>query len=156
MSELIYSQLKGAQKVLNVYDDHIQLTQIQNFRTLLTQDWFQGEKEIFFYDITSVQFKSANQFILGFIQFEVPGVHSRNNFGSENSWTFEASQNDIAKEVCEYIRTRVREIKQPTNNSVNKTPFSPAGEVLKLKELLDLGIISQEEFNTKKKQLLGL
>ena len=29
-------------------------------------------------------------------------------------------------------------------------------EIKKLKELLDMGIISQEEFDAKKKQLLGL
>jgi uncharacterized OB-fold protein len=33
---------------------------------------------------------------------------------------------------------------------------SSADEIKKFKELLDLGIITQEEFDTKKKQLLGL
>ena len=33
---------------------------------------------------------------------------------------------------------------------------SPADEILKFKNLLDQGIITQEEFDTKKKQLLGL
>ena len=33
---------------------------------------------------------------------------------------------------------------------------SPADEIKKYKELLDLGIITQEEFDAKKKQLLGL
>ena len=34
--------------------------------------------------------------------------------------------------------------------------ISPAEELKKMKELLDLGIITQEEFDAKKKQLLGL
>ena len=33
---------------------------------------------------------------------------------------------------------------------------SPAEELKKMKELLDLGIITQEELDAKKKQLLGL
>ncbi|MBE6635051.1 MAG: SHOCT domain-containing protein [Ruminococcaceae bacterium] len=33
---------------------------------------------------------------------------------------------------------------------------SPAEELKKFKELLDMGIITQEEFDAKKKQLLGL
>ena len=33
---------------------------------------------------------------------------------------------------------------------------SAADEIKKFKELLDAGIISQEEFDAKKKQLLGL
>jgi len=35
-------------------------------------------------------------------------------------------------------------------------PFSAADEIRKFKELLDLGVITQEEFDAKKKQLLGL
>ena len=42
----------------------------------------------------------------------------------------------------------------------NPAPAAPAGsnmdELKQLKELLDTGVISQEEFDTKKKQLLGL
>ena len=33
---------------------------------------------------------------------------------------------------------------------------SPAEELKKFKELLDMGIITQEEFDVKKKQILGL
>lgn len=156
MSELIYGELKGAQKVLNVYDDHITLTQIKNIRTILTSDWFQGEKEILYYDMTSVQFRPSSKLILGYIQFEVPGVRSGSNFGSENSWTFDSTMNEIAKEVCDYVKTRIREAKQPTAVAAAQPKSSPAEELLKLKELLDLGVITQEEFDAKKKQLLGL
>ena len=44
------------------------------------------------------------------------------------------------------------------NNGGNTTvvnQLSPAEELKKFKELLDMGIISQEEFDAKKKQLLG-
>jgi predicted Zn-dependent peptidase len=34
--------------------------------------------------------------------------------------------------------------------------FNPSDEIRKFKSLLDDGIISQEEFDAKKKQLLGL
>ncbi len=34
--------------------------------------------------------------------------------------------------------------------------ISPAEELKKMKELLDMGIITEEEFDAKKKQLLGL
>lgn len=37
-----------------------------------------------------------------------------------------------------------------------KTASNPYSEIKQLKELLDMGIITQEEFNTKKKQLLSL
>ena len=40
--------------------------------------------------------------------------------------------------------------------AVQQNNFSAADEILKFKQLLDSGIISQEEFDAKKKQLLGL
>lgn len=47
-----------------------------------------------------------------------------------------------------------RKLSQPTVNT--PIPTSTADEILKYKNLLDMGAITQEEFETKKKQLLGL
>lgn len=44
---------------------------------------------------------------------------------------------------------------QPTQQSTS-APFSAADEIRKFKELLDMGAITQEEFDAKKKQLLGI
>lgn len=64
---------------------------------------------------------------------------------------------------CSYCNsTNVREVtldeynSMKENNSTQASNVSPIEEVKKLKELLDMGIITQEEFDTKKKQLLGL
>ena len=43
-----------------------------------------------------------------------------------------------------------------TNDEENASAVSPADELKKFKELLDMGVITQEEFEAKKKQLLGL
>ena len=42
-----------------------------------------------------------------------------------------------------------------SNQPETKLVFSAADEILKFKQLLDAGIITQEEFDAKKKQLLG-
>ncbi|MDD6678054.1 MAG: SHOCT domain-containing protein [Firmicutes bacterium] len=47
------------------------------------------------------------------------------------------------------------EVAQPQSNTTAPA-VSPVEEIKKYKELLDMGIITQEEFDTKKKQLLGL
>lgn len=67
------------------------------------------------------------------------------------------------EQVAESIRLAlVRRMKDPVdNNSAEKsTPdpqsISTADEIRKFKQLLDDGIITQEEFDSKKKQLLGL
>ncbi len=41
-------------------------------------------------------------------------------------------------------------------NAAAPAALSPADELKKFKELLDMDVITQEEFDTKKKQLLGL
>lgn len=45
---------------------------------------------------------------------------------------------------------------QEASNKVPPAPSSSADEIRKFKELLDDGIITEEEFNSKKKELLGL
>lgn len=42
------------------------------------------------------------------------------------------------------------------NNRNKTTDASPAEQVKQMKELLDMGIITEEEFEKKKKELLGL
>ena len=54
-----------------------------------------------------------------------------------------------ALELIEQYRSR-------KNAPQSVVQVSAADEVKKFKELLDLGVISQEEFDAKKKQLLGL
>ena len=46
--------------------------------------------------------------------------------------------------------------KETTNVNVVNMGVSEADEILKFKQLLDAGIITQEEFDAKKKQILGL
>ena len=47
-------------------------------------------------------------------------------------------------------------IMNPNQTSVNTNKVDPYEEIKKLKILLDEGIITEEEFNKKKKELLGL
>lgn len=55
---------------------------------------------------------------------------------------------DRAHEILDEIRAK--------NKTLNTSQLSPADEIKKYKSLLDEGIITEEEFNTKKSQLLGL
>ncbi|QQP14137.1 SHOCT domain-containing protein [Lysinibacillus agricola] len=53
------------------------------------------------------------------------------------------------------IVTEEGEVSQTVETSLN-TSTIPTDELVKLKELLDAGILTQDEFDTKKKQLLGI
>ena len=65
-----------------------------------------------------------------------------------------------SREAAGTIRNNIwQAIEKAKNNNVEKVTIntaSSADEILKFKNLLDMGIITQEEFDAKKKQLLGL
>ena len=64
--------------------------------------------------------------------------------------------NDFATYVGTVIRKAFENYKNNDTVKVTGATNSATDEILKLKKLLDQGIITQEEFNAKKKQLLGL
>lgn len=63
-----------------------------------------------------------------------------------------------AKAISSKVHEIINELKYSNNqeNNVNVQQISSADEILKFKQLLDAGIITQEEFEAKKKQLLGI
>ena len=68
-----------------------------------------------------------------------------------------AAANRFASDVGNQIRTCIEEYKNHEDEDVQDAgAVSAADEIKKFKELLDSGVISQEEFDAKKKQLLGL
>lgn len=60
---------------------------------------------------------------------------------------------EIHAEISKLLNSRQANKKEQTTIVNN---VSNADELTKYKELLDTGVITQEEFNTKKKQLLGI
>ena len=64
--------------------------------------------------------------------------------------------NDFANSVGAEIRKAFEDYKNNDVVEVTGSTHSAADEILKFKNLLDQGIITQEEFDQKKKQLLGL
>ena len=163
MDELIYEVDGNMGKTLKVYEAKCAISITSGIKAaLFGGGMLNGNNEFYYKDITSVQFKNLGM-TSGYMQFEYPGSHSGNkNYTSENSFAFSATVGtekhrklrDRMQEVYEDIQKRVRDAK-----NVNNTPIqtiSPAGELKEFKELLDLGLISQEEFDIKKKQILGL
>ena len=125
-----------------------------------------GEKTIPMSSIAAVQIIPSKLLLYGYITFNVVGevASSRGGLGasfnardSENTVIAKSRADDkIFKEIKDYIEA----IKEKTSNNQGATIIqqaaSPAEELKKFKELLDAGIITQEEFDAKKKQLLGL
>ncbi len=115
------------------------------------------DKTIYYTDITSVQFKKPG-FTTGYIQFSLSG--GRENTGGvmgamqdENSVAIKSKAVVEAERIVEFINQKLHTLKSGGNM---KGVISAADEIKKYKELFDLGIISQEEYEIKRKQLLGL
>lgn len=158
-NEIIYEVDGNLGKILKVYDDRCVISARSGIKSLFFGNALNGDKEFYYKDITSVQFKNVGV-TTGYLQFEYAGSHSGNNFSSENSFTFSATigtskhkqlQTDMPG-IYEDIRNRINQAKDTTKS----TTLSTADELKKYKELLDNSVISQEEFDAKKKQLLGL
>ncbi len=76
--------------------------------------------------------------------------NEKSNFYNENTFTFEETNtsNTQMEEIHNYIDKQIEQLK-----NINSS-LSTADEILKFKNLLDMGIINQEEFERKKNELL--
>lgn len=160
---LIYN-LKGCRgRSLRVYENKCVFKVDVTFGSILTSNATDGEKTIYYSDVIGVQFKPSG-LAIGYLQLETAsssGNNKASNFFNENSFTYEPQNitNEEMEKVVAYIRERIEECKNAKNNPIVAAPaaaVSVADEIKKFKELLDMGAITQEEFDAKKKQLLGL
>ena len=116
-----------------------------------------GEKTIDINNMTGIQIKKANFFTNGYIQFIFMGSQESKRgvmaaATDENTVMFTKREQKMAEEIKEYIESIL------VNKSKTQVAASVSGadEILKYKELLDQGIITEEDFQAKKKQLLGI
>ena len=155
MSELKF-KLEGLKGELKVYDDRVEINKRgQGFITGNTC------KTLLMANITSVSVTPSTLWARGFIEFTVPGGKDSKNIEqalrNENALPLKAAgQNDEAMRIKRYIEQQLMKYANNKGNTIVQQAASPAEEVKKMKELLDMGIITQEEFDIKKKQLLGL
>lgn len=158
---LVYD-LQGVRgRSMKVYEDRCVIKVQANIGSFLTGNGSDGEKTIYYVDCIGVQFKEAG-IQLGYLQLETGSMMMNNkssNFFNENSFTFDSSvqTNEFMNEVADFVKKKVSESKnKPAEAAPAPAPVSAADEILKFKQLLDMGAITQEEFDAKKKQLLGL
>ena len=158
-----YCMINNTGKILDVYDNKVVFTSTQSTSTLVTGLVFgtsvtQGEKTIYYKDAIGVQYKPS-AIADGYIQVETSAggmTSSSSQYSGENAIQFSGKdRNAEAEIIVAFIKNKIDEIKNaPTGGVVMQA--SPAEELKKFKELLDAGIITQQEFDAKKKALLGL
>ncbi len=125
-----------------------------------------GEKSIPMESISAVQLIPSKPLVYGYITFNVLGETASTRAGigasmgarqSENTVIAKkGSDDEIFKKVKEFVEQAKKNAIQNQGATIIQQAASPAEELKKFKELLDAGIITQEEFEAKKKQILGL
>jgi hypothetical protein len=122
---------------------------------------FKGDKEILLRSITSIQFKKPGAISDGFIQFSfIGGQESKGGmFGSiaqasldENAITF----NKRDYPAFEAIKAAIDKQIALLQDAGTPATHSDIDDLEKLAILRDKGILTEEEFQAKKKQILGL
>jgi phage FluMu protein Com len=118
-----------------------------------------GNKEILLSQISAIQLKSANLLTNGYIQFSfVGGQETKGGLwdatGDENTVLFRESHQAEFEAFKEAVEERLIAIRSPASHA--PAALSPVEELEKLARLRDRGIVTEEEFQAKKRQLLGL
>ncbi|AFK87415.1 MULTISPECIES: SHOCT domain-containing protein [Thermoanaerobacterium] len=136
--------LNGTDGQLELYEDKVVIKR-NGLRARMTQGLLAHDKEFFIKQISGIQYRPAGKIAKGYIQIIVQGSKENNR----NAVIFTNKSNEVALKIKEQLEAML------ANNATENTT-SAADEIKKFKELLDEGIITEEEFNQKKKQLLGL
>lgn len=118
-----------------------------------------GEKRIPIQSITAVQLKPAGPITNGFIQFTIAGgIERRSKFGrqtpdavgDENSVIFTRKQ----QPQFEILRSAI-EGAMVASRRAPEHQIDPMDQIRKLAELRDAGIVTEDEFQAKKRSLLA-
>ena len=148
--------MKGVQDILEVFEDRVTITP-KGVLGFLNKG-IKGTKEIPFHSIIAVQYKEAGVVFSGYIQFTIPGGNESKGglmaaTRDENTFMFATKKNNpLAGEIKTHIDSAVRKLRIPPTN-LPTTNISD--ELQKLVGLKEQGILSDEEFQTVKKKLIG-
>jgi hypothetical protein len=108
--------------------------------------------------MTAVQFRPAG-LLSGYLQFSVLGGNEARGgvfqaAGDENTIMFTKKEQGKAEQIKGLVEGKIRQ-SQVSKSAPVQMVKSAAEQIKEFKELLDMGAISQEEFDLKKSQLLG-
>lgn len=122
-----------------------------------------GDKEIRISKISSVQFKDAGAVMNGFIQFSLSGGKEDTDgtwdaTTDENTVMFSKASQPAFERVREHVRSKMREFDSTARDGQDRgsDPSDNMEALEKLGELKEKGLITEEEFQAKKQDLLDL
>lgn len=155
MQEVLF-KLNGVNGQLEVYENRV-IIKRKGVLSKLTQGFFKGNKEILISKISAIQVKLGTVLTNGYIQFTLSGgnENTKGLFDAtkdENTVMFSKKCNDEVIKIKEGIYAL---LDKDTNSSNPINSGSIADELIKLKKLLDEGILNEEEFQVEKNRILN-
>jgi len=169
---------RGQSARLELYDNRIRICDYASYE-FLDLDKYSGKEDYLFEEIISVDFKEAKNG-RGSINFNIRGMHKNRDklggmlfYGPNTGYTLglgsssntEPPKTDISfedkwepefREINNIVEAKIQESKSFKTSAQNEQKTISYNEIEKLAELRDKGIITEEEFQAKKKQILGL
>lgn len=147
---------KGVNGQLELLEDRIRIKR-EGILSFMNHG-FKGDKEILIERISAIQFKKAGSVFSGYIQFSFLGSQEAKGgifdaTKDENTVVFVAKEQEKFESIKRKIEQRMSSNRPATKQSSSSSNFD---ELEKLASLRDKGIVTEEEFQAKKRQLLGL
>jgi hypothetical protein len=126
-------------------------------RGLLTKGFLKGDKEIRLDQISAVQWREPGAMWLGHIQFSFLGgsTDSKPAGQDENAVMFDRGKEFAFRKIKEEIDRRLAARHQPAAPVAGPAGPSIPEQIRELAELRDQGILTSEEFDAKKADLLA-
>ena len=152
VGEAVLMEAKGNNGQLELLADRLRIRR-QGFLAFLCHG-YKGDKEILLGHISSIQFKKVGGAANGYIQFAFVGGQEAKGgafqaASDENSVMFTEPQQPAFERIKAAIDERIATL-------ANGHAASSLDDLERLAALRDKGIITEDEFAAKKKQLLGL
>lgn len=164
MAEKTIKELKATNGTILVYNDRVVIKRKGLFA--FVSQGIKGDTVFFYRNLSGVDYKKPG-LTNGYMRFVTAGTENYNS-GTGLFATPQSSAQDpntvilrafnrkvpaLSEEIYNFILKKISEIK---TNTVISAEISGADEIAKYKSLLDQGVITQEEFANKKKQILNL
>ena len=147
--------INGLQGTLAIFEDYIEF----NFSGSAIKKWqsgFGGVKKVYYHQINSIQKRDATDLVNGTIEFELPGMAATAFNTNENLITYLPKYQDEVNKIYDFVNDKILAINQSKSQptQVVQNEISPMAKLKEAKELLDMGVITQEEFDKIKSKCL--
>ena len=160
-------KIDGQNGCAMAYNDRVVISR-NGIKGLLTQG-FSGDRTYFYKDITAVDFRKPSFVANGYLKIITGGIQDDNCkkvnlikstdavMKDPNTLALRAFKKETANKDEEFYNLIMNKINEIKNNQANtNNNVSVADELKKFKELLDMGAITEEEYNKKNKELFNL